>query len=413
MAVFLLAYPVVTLTVQGGASGLFLAISLISLVMLITYAVRREAQRTEPDQLARAMSISLCLPLLAVLASELWHGKLLFGALDSPSRFIAAIPIFLFLRTLPISVLRWSDLSFASGAYASLAICLFAARDWGEGRLGSSFLNPIHFGNIALLLGILSVLSLHWWCKDGLAVRILKIGGLFAGLSASLLTGSRGGWVAIPLVVFILLYARGGSKPRWWRVVLLVAVALALAAAYFSLDSVRGRILKISSDIAQYAAGHKDTSIGIRFQIYEAALASIPAHPIFGLGAGGFGESLGARVAAGLMTSEAAQLGRGEVHNQLLAFLVNYGMVGALSLLSIYLVPGLFFWRALHATAPQARKGALMGLVLVTSFFVFGLTVEMFDLKMTASFYAAMIALLAGIVARSIASTPAATIDKP
>ena len=227
------------------------------------------------------MSISLCLPLLAVLASELWHGKL-FGALDSPSRFIAAIPIFLFLRTLPISVLRWSDLSFASGAYASLASA-YSRHATGEGRLGSSFLNPIHFGNIALLWHT-SVLSLHWWCKDGLAVRILKIGGLFAGLSASLLTGSRGGWVAIPLVVFILLYARGGSKPRWWRVVLLVAVALALAAAYFSLDSVRGRILKISSDIAQYAAGHKDTSIGIRFQIYEAALASIPAHPILGWG---------------------------------------------------------------------------------------------------------------------------------
>lgn len=38
-----------------------------------------------------------------------------------------------------------------------------------------------------------------------------------------------------------------------------------------------------------------------------------------------------------------------------------------------------------------------MGLTFVVSFWIFGLTVETFDLKMTVAFYATMIAMLAAL----------------
>ncbi len=394
VAVLLLTYPTVTLAVKGGASALLLVASLISLLVL---ALQRQERQADAVRGGRAICVAMCLPLASVLLSELWHGKLLLSAMDSPSRFVAAIPLFLLVRRQPARALCWSDLSFALGAYVSLVICLVAGRDWGLGRVGSSFLNPIHFGNIALLLGLLSVLSLHWWRKDGLAIRLFKIGGFCAGLVASLLTGSRGGWVAIPVAMALVLCVRGGSKTRWWRILLPVSMVLIAAALYFCVGSVQDRIHQVWSDLAQYGQGYKDTSIGIRFQIYEAAFASIPRHPVFGLGAGGFAESLQARVDAGLMTPEAAQFGRGEVHNQLLAYMVNYGLLGGIALLAIHLVPALLFWRCLGSNRPHVRRAGLLGLAFAICFFVFGLTVEMFDLKMTASFYAAMIALLAGI----------------
>jgi len=401
VAAFVLAYPTMTLAVRGAASALLLTATLISLIVLAMPRARPSGARSATDRLVLASSVAMTLPFAAVLLSEMWHGKLLMSAMDSPSRFIAAVPVLLVLRRLPLPVLRWSDLSFALGGYASLAVCLVAGRDWGLGRLGSSFLNPIHFGDIALVLGVLSVLSMNWWRKDSLAVRIFKIGGLCAGLAVSVLTGSRGGWVAIPFVVALVLCVRGGAKARWWRVLLPVSAVIALIVVYFAFDSVRDRIHQVWSDLAQYAQGNKDTSIGIRFQIYEAALASIPQHPIFGLGAGGFADSLQARVDAGWMTAEAAQFGRGEAHNELLAHVANYGLVGGASLIAVHLVPGLLFWRCLKSPVAPMRRAALMGLAFVISFFVFGLTVEMFDLKMTASFYAAMIALLAGIAAHA------------
>lgn len=45
------------------------------------------------------------------------------------------------------------------------------------------------------------------------------------------------------------------------------------------------------------------------------------------------------------------------------------------------------------------RKAARLGLVFVLGFVVFGCTVETFDLKMIASFYAGVIAILAACVA--------------
>ncbi|MGD7473936.1 O-antigen ligase family protein, partial [Ralstonia pseudosolanacearum] len=305
--------------------------------------------------------------------------------------------------------LRWADGSFAAGALAALGVGLWAARDWGEGRMGSAFLNPIHFGDIALILGVLSALSINWWRKDPLAVRLLKVGGLLAGLVASLLTGSRGGWVALPFILLLVAVARGRDKPARWRVLVPAVAVLGVAVLYAVSGTIHERIHMVWVDLAQYAQGQKDTSIGIRLQIYQAALMLIPKHPIFGLGPGGFADSLQALVDAGRMSATAAQLGRGEAHNQLLAYTANFGLVGGLSIVAIHLVPGLLCWRCLKATAAPMRRAALMGAVFALAFFVFGLTVEIFTLKMTASFYAAVIASLAGIASHTGPASEAGT----
>lgn len=205
--------------------------------------------------------------------------------------------------------LRWADGSFAAGALAALGVGLWAARDWGEGRMGSAFLNPIHFGDIALILGVLSALSINWWRKDPLTVRLLKVGGLLAGLVASLLTGSRGGWVALPFILLLVAVARGRDKPARWRVLVPAVAVLGVAVLYAVSGTIHERIHMVWVDLAQYAQGQKDTSIGIRLQIYQAALMLIPKHPIFGLGPGGFADSLQALVDAGRMSATAAQLG--------------------------------------------------------------------------------------------------------
>lgn len=403
LAVFLLIYPMVTVVVQGGASALLIAASAISLGVGVA-AHRASASPVAPhgaDRLVWAACAAMSAPLVAVVLSEMSHAQLRWNAFDTPARFLAAVPLFLLLRRVPLRSLRWCDLSFAIAAFAALGVCLLSARDWGDGRLGSAFLNPIHFGDIALVLGVLSALSINWWQKDPIAGRLLKIGGLLAGLSASLLTGSRGGWAAIPFILLLVVFVRGRDKSRRWRVLVPVAAVCGLIALYFVSGTLQERIHLVWADLAQYAQGRKDTSIGIRLQIYHAALILIPRSPIFGLGAGGFGAHLQALVDAGQMTAMAAELGRGEAHNQLLAFTANYGLVGGLAIIGIHFVPGMLCWRCLRAPAAPVRRAALMGVVFAAAFFMFGLTVEIFTLKMTASFYAAVIAILAAIAAHA------------
>jgi O-antigen ligase len=343
------------------------------------------------------LCLAMASVLVAVLISEMWHGAVIPSTLDSPSRFLAAAPLFLVLRQGLPRTLAWSDLSFALGALTSLGILLIAPQGLGDDRVSSPFLNAIHFGDIALILGALSILSLNWWRKDGLAVRSIKVAGLIAGLAASVLTGSRGGWIAVPFVAALILYVRGRGKSRRWKVLLSLAIVAILASIFVFSPAARDRVGDISTDLTAYKHGQRDTSLGVRLQLYEAAVQIVKGHPLLGLGAHGFRDSMQSFADAGTLTPMAAQLGRGETHNQFFAYLTNYGIVGGLALLSIYVVPGMIFWKRLNAPTGPASRAALMGLTFVVAFWIFGLTVETFDLKMTVSFYATMVAILTAL----------------
>jgi O-antigen ligase len=129
--------------------------------------------------------------------------------------------------------------------------------------------------------------------------------------------------------------------------------------------------------------------------------------PIWGLGSDGFRDSMQALADSGRLTQSAAQFGKGETHDQLLAYTVDYGLIGGVALMAIYVVPGLLFWRCVRAQAPMVGRAGLMGLVFVVSFWIFGLSVETFDLKAPTAFYATVVAVLAGIAAH-VLSRPGA-----
>lgn len=394
-ALFLLTYPSATLLIHGAGSALSIAAVVISLALLALPKAWTGLPPLQWDRTDFVLCAAMVSPVLVVLLGGVWHGAIVPNEFDSPSRFFATVPLFLVLRrTLP-RTLAWADLSFTLAGLASLGILLIAPRDWGFGRLSSKFLNPIHFGDIALVMGVLSVLSLNWWRKDRLLVRIIKVAGLFAGLSASLITGSRGGWVAIPVVAAMALYLRSRGKSRKWKVLLPLAIVAILAGVYVFSPTARDRVGDLSSDVVQYTHGNKDTSLGIRLQLYEAAVRIVASHPLLGLGGDGFRNSMQSFANSGLLTPAAAQLGRGEAHNQMLAYMTDYGIIGGLAGLAIYVVPGVLFWRRLAARTEPARRAALMGLTFIVAFWIFGLTVETFDLKMTVSFYATIIAILA------------------
>ncbi|WP_236079133.1 O-antigen ligase family protein [Paraburkholderia nemoris] len=374
-----------------------IAAAVISLVLLLSPKPWTGLAPIQWDYVDTRLCLAMASPLAAVLIAEMWHGVVEPSTLDSPSRFLAAAPLFLVLRQGLPRTLTWTDLSFALGALASLGILLIAPQNSGVDRVSSQFLNAIHYGDIALVLGALSILSLNWWRKDCLLVRIIKIAGLIAGLAASVLTGSRGGWIAMPVVTALILYVRSGNKSRRWNVLLPLAIMAILAGVYAFSPAARDRVSNISSDLIHYKQGQRDTSLGIRLQLYEAAANIVESHPFLGLGAHGFRNSMQSFADAGLLSPLAAQLGRGETHNQFFAYLTDYGIVGGLALLSIYVVPGVIFWKRLNAPTGPARRAALMGLTFVVAFWIFGLTVETFDLKTTVSFYATVIAILAAL----------------
>jgi O-antigen ligase len=183
-------------------------------------------------------------------------------------------------------------------------------------------------------------------------------------------------------------------------------VVIAVVGVGMSSAFVRERLFEVWSDLVQYAHGHKDTSTGIRLQLYEAGFYLLQHNFVFGLGPDGFANAMQGLADAGRITQTAAGYGRGETHNQFLAYATNYGIVGGLAGIALHLVPCMLFAKYLKAPAAPMRRAALLGLTFVIAFWIFGWSVETFDLKMVASFYAAMVGILAGIAASTAASAP-------
>jgi O-antigen ligase len=297
------------------------------------------------------------------------------------------------LRHISIRTLSLVQYAFPLGAIAAFAAVMMKNPHVST-YASTSFMNHIHLGDLALLLGFLSLFSVNWIRKDHPVVKLLKILGLIAGSYVSVVSSARGGWIAIP--VFVFVYIHFGFSGKLFNKVLMAMLSIGLVAllAYIFIEPIHHRLWMIYSDLSSFSSGHENTSIGVRLQLWNAAIHLIAQNPVFGVGAAGFANAMDGLSATGMITPIAAGLGKGEVHNEILAHTVRFGIFGLASILAVYFVPFAIFLRAARSRIHQQNIAAIMGMSVTLGFFVFGLTVETFDLKMTAAFYSMTVAIL-------------------
>ncbi|MFN0315983.1 MAG: O-antigen ligase family protein [Burkholderiales bacterium] len=389
VAAILFAYPVVLLIWRGASNILFAVLVVYSLALL--YSGRRHWQPWDRDTLSFALAMAL--PTAAVAFSQWSHMAFNIKPYDSALTTLLCVPVYLMLRrTGPgkISVLQYAFPAAAIAACAYLA--LFG--NYVEGRLTSSFLNSIHLGDLALVLGVLSLASIRLAHEDSAAEIAIKFAGFLAGAYLSLLSQSRGGWIALPVIAIVwVFYSRFKHKGAALAIAG-PAIAALCVASYLWIDIVHQRTGAVFADLSSYQAGHLDTSIGLRLQIWKAAFHLIGENPWFGVGPDGFARWMAPLVSSGLITPEAGNLGRAEVHNEILLRTVNMGIFGLISILSVYIVPVVIFARARTSASAVARRAGLMGLCHMACFITFGLTVEILNLKMTLVFFALILTVL-------------------
>ena len=390
LGIILLIYPALFFLKQGGMNG---ALFLIAIAALVLMTASPKTNGKTLDDSAIVFILAMSSGLIVTLISQLYHQDLSARYFDSASRFLLAVPVLLALRATSMRTLAIVQYSFPLGAISSLAAVMIANPS-ARYNASTSYLNHIHLGDVALLLGFLSAFSIDWVKRDRLAVRMLKMSGLVAGLIISVLSSARGGWIAIPvfLGVFAYFHIKGNFLIRVALATVLFGVVGLLG--YLFVEPIHQRLGMIYSDLTSFTSGNVDTSIGIRLQLWKAAFRLIAENPIFGVGADGFGKAMDALSASGFITPVAAGYGKGEVHNEILAQTVRSGIFGLCSILAIYFVPFFLFLRAARSGTPQQKGAAMMGMCVTLGFFMFGLTVETFDLKMTAAFYSLTVAVL-------------------
>lgn len=391
----LLVYPAALLLVKGGVNGVMFLLLLVALLARLFPPIELPPpvwRREWWAYVAAMFGMSV-----AIFVSQVANHDFLARPHDAASRYWLALPIF------------WLLLRMRPAVFSSLQYAFPLAAIWGwtfavdtPTGITLPWLNKILFGDYLLLFGTLSLFSINWLGRDSLFLRLLKWTGFAFGIVAAIQSGTRGALLAAPVFIAIYLYSRGVRLSLKTLGLSAVIGIIVIGTAYLGSQTLQNRFHQLSEDITTYSEGNRDTSTGIRWQLNIAAIKVFLRHPIAGVGPevvggapDGFAREIQAMFEAGEISPGAAEVGRCcQAHNEILAKAADLGGLGVVALLALYFVPLRLFWRASKSTSHETRCAGVLGMTFVSGHFVFGWTVGLLGLTMTAAFYALTVAVL-------------------
>lgn len=313
---------------------------------------------------------AMAMPLLAVFANQIATAHFAGRPYDAQSRLALFCIVFWLMLFLPIGYLRRMPLVMAAGAVLAM-VKMYVMSDGGDLRYGTDFIPIIICSHMGLLLGVFAAFSTGWNKRGEYLQIAIKLLALGAGLYMAFLSGSRGVWMTI------LVYGLIGAvclKHIQRRIKVGIAVAF-LAVAVLGLHysaNIQHRIDDISANWEHYADNSdRDTSLGLRLQLWHGSWLLFKQRPAFGVGIDRFQPALEGLAEQKIISPFAATLPHS--HNEMLFMMVRLGSLGALALLALYLAPLLQFTRVCRHPDKEIRCAAGMGMALVLGFMVLGL----------------------------------------
>lgn len=385
--------PFLSLVTSFGV-GLVSTLFLIS--ALIFFKPSRDALvRHWPE--VRSVVLAFLLYFLFMLACMLLRGEKL-SVLDKPVRMLLSVSVLAVVvaARAPRRALWWGASAGAAAALPFIAWQRFGLHIDRPGGL----INSITFGDLAMLLALLALvgaIDMRERARDALLAGM----GALAGLAASALTGTRGGWVAFVLAALVLGRYLGSVDSRRVRALLGVMVALVAAVWFTPALGIQERFAEGLRDAQTwYEGGNVWTNFGTRLELWKGASMLIREHPLFGMDFGACRARLAEYAQAGWLSPLVLVLPH--LHNDALQALATGGVVGFLIWGATLAAPLRFFLRHLRqdgvkdTRAPQFAA-ALGGALVVLGYVGFGLTEVIFWSMKASLFYALMVFLLMGL----------------
>ncbi|WP_150051650.1 O-antigen ligase family protein [Methylomonas rhizoryzae] len=388
--------PLLVLT-KSGWSGVILVLSAV-LGLWIVVAQRNRPFDLPPGQRRWMLGFAVlfCMPVLAIALSQAIRHDWIGRYYDSPARFLLCVPILLALVKLRADVVKFFAYVVPCGLLLTgLVISLKWNLWWDTTRVSTHFVDPLTFGSLNLTLGLFCLLAIDLYQKDGWIVRLYKFCGFAVGLYLSVLSSSRTGWAAAPLVLLIWLNIRLAG----YRVYAFAAAVLLSLSVFYLSATLRERTGMAIEEIMTYHwdGPNRHNSVGARLSFIRMAAFLLEQNPFGGFGDRGFATFIGhpeLNRYAVVKTQEFA-LNAG-FHNEIATNAVRSGIWGLLSSLALFVVPAVYFGKQLWADCKITQRLGLLALGYLLCTFVSGMTTEVFNLKFAASFHAMMLSCFIG-----------------
>lgn len=307
---------------------------------------------------------------------------------DKGSKWLLGVPCLFFIAAFPAHPRAFmAGLPIGCIGMGALA----AWQTWGQGLArAEGFTNAIQWGNTALLLACMALVCVAvFWHLRAWPWRLLMVLSALAALGASLLSQSRGGWLALLVVLPMWLVIVKQLRPHLLRraLAMLAALAVMLVLVLGLTPRFQARIGLASSEIMGYVSnGQGETSLGVRLQQYQLGAELIAQKPWLGWGAQGFVKEMDRRVEAG--DYGPALIHYPEIHNIFLDAWVKVGILGVLLQVALFAVVFYLFWPSRERLRHWPKDSAAwhdalalraMGSLMPVCYLMFGMSQPFFN----------------------------------
>ena len=279
----------------------------------------------------------------------------------------------------------------AVGSIASGFMAIYQYKTIGRAE---GFTNAIRFGDLAILVGIISLSAAMLKIFSTKERTFFAIASFF-GLLASILSLSRGGWpalIAIPVIFFFIF--RESKKIALFFTLSLLPIFL----IFINLPPVESRIQEATKQINGYFDEHEQyvqTSLGARLEMWKTALLMGKEKPFTGWGDKNIQNKRLEYVEKSI--SHPVIMEFNHAHNDFLEMWARRGIIGIIALIGIYLIPILLiisFYRKNNYIIKNNESLisinkflVISGVLIYFGYFIFGLSDVFFTFVIGHNFY--------------------------
>lgn len=334
------------------------------------------------------------------------HTALTFYHGDPVSNYGNAVPFILFpfilvaLSQVPADARNfWLGAAFGGLLALVIAFCQIYLMKMDR---AIGFRNPILFGNTSVVLGSAALIGLIY-CRQTfqkLSERAILLAGGVSGLLSSLLSGSKGGWLSLLMVVALAI--NSFTKGLHWARRLLAGIAVfAVLAAIVVLGP---RLVVIDRIVSAYHGTKvwfqtgeiSEGSASARLEAFKAGLIAGAESPVFGLGKVGQFAAIEKAIDEGKIRKEFMDFK--VIDNDFISLFATKGLLGVLAAVAVHLGIFVSFYRYRNDASESIRALATMGMLLVILYIEFGLSVSVFGTNIFRVVYVSWAMILGGLI---------------
>jgi len=365
IAVFL--FPILIATVRHGGGTLYVLLFLFGLAL--GWSAWRSLDPWEKRVLIGFSVFFILVSFSLVNTQEIVSGM---KKVERYIHFPLLIPMYLLLKKYRVETGKVFLFGLLVAAVVMFGQAFYQTSVLGWGRAVGAY-NSLILGDISMLAVVIVVCALLTVSPNW---RYHLFGGVAIGmaLSASVLSGSRGAWILLPVAAVWFLWIKRkslGAIP----LISIVIMGPLLILGFLSLDRVMNRV---DIAITEYQVSSQDptkmNSVGYRLEMWRDSITIWKAHPLFGTGIGDFKNERSHLFKKDGRSHEGMELGH--AHSIYFDVLATAGLVGFLGLLILMqIIPfRMFYSHWIKESDPWLKFYSLSGMTTIIAFAVFGLT---------------------------------------